>query len=146
MKPDEAKALLRRAWDAYDCGDVQAFDAYLAPGWREHEVTDWDGPGRARDEIHTEMAEFRIAFPDKRTEFIRVVAEGEWIAALVRTTATHTGPFRGLEATGARIVNNEMTFHRLDRGQLADMWSHSDEPGYFRQIVAQTGIAPPPAP
>jgi predicted ester cyclase len=143
MNPDQAKALLRSAWDAYDSGDVKAFDALVTPGWCEYQLTDWDGPGRPLDEIHTEMASYLIAFPDKQTEFVRVVAEGEWIVALVRTTATHTGPYRGLEPTGTRVVYNELSFHQVERGRLAGMWSHSDDRSFFRQIVDQAGVSPP---
>jgi predicted ester cyclase len=138
VEPEQARGLLRRAWDAYDRGDVQAFDACVTPEWRDHEVTDWDGPGRALDEIHAEMEEFREAFPDKQTEFKLVVAEGDWIVALVRTTATHTGRFRDLEPTGRHIVNNELTFHRVANERLAAMWSHSHEPSYYRQVLGES--------
>jgi predicted ester cyclase len=137
MTPDEARAFLRTAWDAYDRGDVEAFDACVAPDWEERDLIDWHAPGRPLDAIHEEMAEFRIAFPDKRTEFVRVIAEGEWIFAVVRTTATHSGPFRGLEPTGTHVINNEITVHRLQGGRFAAMWAHSDGPSYHRQIAAE---------
>ena len=76
MEPEQAKDLPRRAWDAYDRGDIAAFDACVAPGLREHQMADWDVPGRALDEIHAEMAEFREVFPDKQTELKLALIEG----------------------------------------------------------------------
>ena len=74
--------LLRRAWAAYDRGDVEAFASCLTDDWREY------GPeGEARgfatleDERPT-MEAHRLAFPDKHTEIVQVVADDGMVGCI----------------------------------------------------------------
>jgi hypothetical protein len=87
--------LLRRAWAAYDKGDVEGFAACLTDDWREY------GPGGEDDGFHTldderpTMDAHRIAFPDKHTEIRVIVADNDVVACHCTVTATHTGQLWG---------------------------------------------------
>lgn len=67
--------LLRRAWAAYDRGDVEAFSACLTDDWRESDSGS-DEYATLDDERPT-MALHRTAFPDKHTEIHHIVADGQ---------------------------------------------------------------------
>src|ERR1700730_5983551 len=62
---DANKALLHRAWAAYDRGDEDGFRACLADAWQEYDLSSRSGNAQ---EVTASMQAHRIAFPDKHTE------------------------------------------------------------------------------
>ena len=44
----------------------------------------------------------RAGVPDARAEIVEIVASGDWVAARLRWTGTHTGEFLGMPPTGSR--------------------------------------------
>jgi ketosteroid isomerase-like protein len=79
--------LLRRAWAAYDRGDVEAFAACLTDDWRESGPRGPEaGFGTLADERRT-MELHRLAFPDKHTEIHSIVADDATVACHCTVTA-----------------------------------------------------------
>jgi len=133
---EHAKAtLLRRAWAAYDRGDVDGFAACLTDDWRESEAGD-DGYATLDDERPT-MALHRSAFPDKHTEILQIVADDQTVGCYCIVTATHTGRYLDAEPTGRRLVIHEMMFNRVRDGRLAETWALTAGPGFYRQITGR---------
>lgn len=133
--------LLRRAWAAYDRGDIPAFAACLTDDWREYGPGgDAPGYGTLEGERPT-METHRVAFPDKHTEIHHIVADDEMVACHCTITATHTGPYFDLEPTGKTVVVHEMMFNRVRDGRLAMTWAMSVGPGFYEQLTG--GAAPP---
>ena len=129
--------LLRRAWTAYDQGDVQAFAACLTDDWREYGAEGPDGGfGTIEDERRT-MELHRSAFPDKHTEIHRIVADDEMVACHCTVSATHTGPYLDLEPTGKQVVVHEMMFNRVRDGRLAETWAITEGKGFYEQIAGR---------
>jgi steroid delta-isomerase-like uncharacterized protein len=126
--------LLRRAWAAYDRGDVEAFAACLADDWREFSPA--GDSGSLEDERRT-MEAHRVAFPDKHTEIHQIVADAEFVACHCTVTATQTGPYLDLPATGKRVVLHEMMFNRVSDGRLAETWAMIDGPGFYEQLAGR---------
>lgn len=127
--------LLRRAWAAYDRGDVEAFAACLTADWRESEAGQ-EGYDTLDDERPT-MALHRVAFPDKHTEILQIVADDETVACYCVVTATHTGQYFDAAPTGKRLVIHEMMFNRVRDGRLAETWALTAGPGFYRQITGR---------
>jgi predicted ester cyclase len=127
--------LLRRAWAAYDEGDVEGFAACLTDDWREY------GPGAEGEDFATldrerrTMAAHRVAFPDKHTEIRLIVADDEIVACHCTVTATHTGQYFDLEPTGRKLVTHEMMFNRVRDGRLAVTWAMTAGPGFYQQLA-----------
>jgi predicted ester cyclase len=109
----------RRWHEAYRDGDVEGFLACLAPGWVIHE---------AGGEISTahDLAEItrlhRESFPEKRLEYVHEVDSGELVAQFVRYTFVHSAPYFDLPPTGRQVVFEEMVFHRVESGLIAESW------------------------
>lgn len=129
--------LLRRAWAAYDRGDVEGFAACLADDWREY-GPEGDGGGFAtlEDERPT-MATHRAAFPDKHTDIHQIVADDEIVACYCTVSATHSGPYFDLQPTGKRLVVHEMMFNRVRDGRLAATWAMTAGPGFYEQLTGR---------
>jgi steroid delta-isomerase-like uncharacterized protein len=134
---EENIQLLRRAWAAYDVGDIEAFAACLTEDWVEFDPA--GGRATIDDERRT-MELHRIAFPDKRTEIHRIVADDDLVACHCTVTATHTGPYLGLAPTGKRVAVEEMMFNRVRDGKLAETWAIPWGAGFHEQL---TGVPSP---
>ena len=131
---DENAALLRRAWAAYDRGDVDAFAACLTDDWREHTPT--GEVATLADERKT-MDAHRIAFPDKHTEILRMVADDDIVACYCTTSAVHRGPYFDLAPTGTRVSVDEMMFNRIVDGRVAETWVITAGAGFYRQLTGR---------
>jgi predicted ester cyclase len=129
---EENAALLRRAWAAYDRGDVDAFAACLTDDWREH--TPAGEVATIEDERKT-MAVHRVAFPDKHTEIVHLVADGDLVACQCTTSAVHRGRYFDVEPTGTRVSVEEMMFSRIEGGRIAETWVITAGPGFYRQLT-----------
>ena len=127
--------LLRRAWAAYNRGDVDAFAACLTDDWREFEPGS-EGYATLDDERPT-MALHRVAFPDKHTEFLQIVAHDETVGCYCIVTATHTGKYFDAEPTGKQVNVHEMMFNRVVEGKLAETWALTAGPGFYRQVTGR---------
>ncbi len=81
------------------------------------------------------MESHKIAFPDKHTEIHQIVADNDLVACFCTVTATHTGPYMGVEATGKRVVVREMMFNRVRDGRLSETWAITSDPGFYEQLT-----------
>ncbi len=61
-------------------------------------------------------------FPDYQWDLQRLLIDGDWLAARLYGTGTHTGPFRGIAATGRAIRTQELVIYRIANGKIAECW------------------------
>jgi len=127
--------LLRRAWAAYDRGDVEGFASCLTDDWREYGPGTDDGRFATLDNERRTMAAHRVAFPNKHTEIRMIVADDDIVACHCTVTATHTGRYFDLEPTGTTLVVHEMMFNRVRDGRLAATWAMTAGPGFYQQLT-----------
>ena len=127
--------LLRRAWAAYNRGDVDGFAACLTDDWREYEPGS-EGYATLDDERPT-MALHRVAFPDKHTEFLQIVADDDMVGCYCIVAATHTGKYFDVEPTGKQVIVHEMMFNRVRDGRVAETWAMTAGAGFYRQITGR---------
>lgn len=131
---EDIAALMRRAWAAYDRGDEDGFAACLTDDWREHTQT--GEVATLADERKT-MAVHRLAFPDKHTEILQMVASDGMVACHCTTAATHRGDYFDVPATGGRVSVDEMMFNRVVDGKIAETWVITAGPGFYRQLTGR---------
>src|SRR5207302_5563435 len=99
----------------------------LSEDWCEYES---DGSTATLEDERGAMASHQIAFPDKHTDIHRIVADDELVACHCTITATHTGPYLGLEPTGKQVVLHEMMFNRVRDGRLCETWAIVEGAGF----------------
>ena len=61
----------------------------------------------------------RAAFTDRTYLTEQFLADGDWAACFGHIEATHSGPFMGIAATGARVRIPYMDFWRVVDGRVA---------------------------
>jgi predicted ester cyclase len=62
------------------------------------------------------------AFPDYHWDLRQLLVDGDWLAAHLTGTGTHTGTFLGVPATGRAVSVPELAMYRLDRGRIVESW------------------------
>jgi predicted ester cyclase len=76
----------------------------------------------------------RTAFPDRVDVIEDVIADGDRVGLLFRVTATQTGNFFGIPATGKRIDVYETAWLRIVDGQMVEGWFMMDETALLKQL------------
>lgn len=74
------------------------------------------------------------AFGDYHWQLHHLLTDGDWIAAHLFDTGTHTGTHAGIAATGRRVQTHEFTHYRLDKGHIAEVWVTADDLDVVRQL------------
>ena len=154
LTPDAVRAVVRRFYDPFRSGDLAAFDAVLAPGWR-NDPADPRGGDDARAAMRANVAAIRAALPDLAHVQEAVVVEptpdgGALAAVRSRLAGTHRGAFLGVAPTGRPVAIRTMDMHRVGPdGRIVETWHLEDFFGLFRQLGAAPAgppAAPPTAP
>lgn len=78
------------------------------------------------------------AFPDYRWTMQHLIVEGDWVAALVQGTGTHSGTFQGFLPTGRTVMVEEMVFYRVVGGKLVECRGDLDV--RLRDVLADSPI------
>ena len=121
--PDEQHVIaswFARVWNA---GDESAIRELMAPTAQFHGLpTEPSGPLVGPESFSPYFRLFRGAFPDIRIEVLRMVSQGDLVAAHCRVTGRHTGPGIVEKATGATVAFEGMVFAAVRNGQIQQGW------------------------
>lgn len=90
-------------------------------GLGEFVAEDVNGPGEGLGAYVAGLEAVVAAFPDYRWAVERTVVEDDRIAVRLTGAGTHLGPFRGMAATGRRIVTQELAMYRVEHGRIAEV-------------------------
>jgi steroid delta-isomerase-like uncharacterized protein len=121
--------------DIFAQGNLEAADAILAPDFVWHS----DVPPGAEG-VKTYASTVRSAFPDLTLTADQITASGDRVAILWSLRGTHQDEFLGAPATGNGISTQGIDIYRIANGQIAEIWTVSDELG----LLFQLGAFPPP--
>ena len=143
MTTEQNKAVIRRAADAQDRGDIEGFLALLGDDYRlyfpgQPEALDRDGHAQV-------VGGFRAAFPDGRHVIDDQVAEGDRVVTRGTWQGTHLGASQGLPPTGRQVNTGWTMFARVADGKLAEIRLHADMLGMMQQLGAIPSPEPAPA-
>ncbi len=86
----------------------------------EFVAADVNGPAEGLDHYIAGLHAVTAAFPDYHWDLHRLLLDGQWLAARLTGTGTHT--FRGITATGRRIRTQELVIYRLAQAKIAEVW------------------------
>ena len=114
--------------------DLTAIDRYLHPEFRSHNALVEPG----RDGYRAFAAGFHQGLPDMTPDFRHVLADGDRVVTFIHWQATHTGPFRGIPATGKKLAKIGMEAAPLFGASFATFVE--TEYGRWGEQVKQAGI------
>ena len=132
------KALVRRFIDEiFVAGDPATVDELIAPHAVFHTYPFGDDP---RSGMRAAMERISTALSDVVFTVHELIAEGDLVCARLTTSATQTGPFMGMPATGRHYEIEELHLFRVRDGQVVEHWHHFDQMGLMQQLgAAQSG-------
>jgi predicted ester cyclase len=72
--------------------------------------------------------------PDFHIEVESIIAEGDYVVSRYTATATDTGGYMGLPATGKRIRTAAIQMFRFSNGKIVESWAARDDLGTLVQL------------
>ena len=139
MSPERMKALHRLLIDAlnnHSCEGVEEIfhDPYTVhEGWNNP-----DGTERCYTVSHKMLKESRRkgipGLPNKRQTIQMQIAEGDLVFTYCVATATHSGTWLGIPASGKKLTYENLYISRFRDGKIAEHWVILDAFGMLRQI------------
>ena len=119
MTMEENKALIRKlVEEIFNKHQPDAADIYISPDYIQHDPGVIPGREGFKQSFRTLFA----AFPDWHVELGPQIAEGDIVVSFQTHTGTHLGEFRGIPATGKRVVLETADMFRIANGQSAEHW------------------------
>lgn len=130
-------ALYRRFADGVGSGRLEVFDEVLAADIELPTIADLVEPTPAG--LKQVNQQVRASFPDLHGTIEQIFAFGDWVAASVRWTGTHTGEFMGKPPTGRTISFSEVEIVRCEDGRIVDLRQVADLASLMAQLEGDQG-------
>jgi predicted ester cyclase len=135
----DAKTAVRRIFDeVINEGRLDTVEELFADDYVDHGPM---GDLQGREAFVQLVQAWRGAVPDVHCEVEHLVAEGDLVGWLVRTTGTHTGEGLGFPPTGKSFETVSANLGVFRDGRAVEHWA---EQGMFPMLV-QLGVLPMPA-
>ena len=126
---------MRRTYELLNAGDIDGFGDLLTDDFVEHE--DLPGLAQGKEGVLELFRMYRVAFPDLRMEADDVIAAGDKVVARVTATATQTGEFMGMPASGKAVEIQLIDIMRFDdAGMVCEHWGVMDMLSMLQQLGA----------
>jgi predicted ester cyclase len=100
--------------DACNRHDLDEVRSFLDPGVRRAHL-----PGGA-DAWLDDLADLFHGFPDWQWRRIQLLVEDDRVAAHLRGSGTHLGPYRGIAPTRRHANVAEFAFYRISSGRIVE--------------------------
>jgi steroid delta-isomerase-like uncharacterized protein len=139
MSIDENKAIARRfIEEVFVKGDLEAVDELVSADFVPHR---WMTNGTGPEEMKRAIERVSAGLSDARMTIEDMIAEDDRVAVRLTSTATQSGEFMGLPASGKSYTIPEIHIFRIGDGQITEHWHEADWLGMMRQL----GAMPQPA-
>ncbi len=128
------KNVARRYFEAYSTGDIEAVMSFIDADYVLHPGAGAGAEnreGRKRDE-----EVFFSAFSGIEAVVEDQIAEGEKVANRITMVCNHTGSYKGISATGKRVVIPYIDIMRFRAGKIVEEWVEFDIMHILDQIKA----------
>ena len=132
MSLSENKDIVRRFIDdVFVHGRMEAVDKLVAHDFTPHS---WPGVAPGPDALKHAMTRVFAGLSDVRMDIDDLVAEDDRVAVRLTASATHTGDFMGMHASGKSYRISETHFFRVVNGKIREHWRDADMLGMMKQL------------
>lgn len=140
MAASDNEALVRRYYDEVLNGRrPELVDELAVEDYVEHDP--FPGQGNGRDHLRARVELLLDGLNPVHFTIEDVVAGGDRVVVRWTQTATQSGPFLGLPATGRSFSISGIDVHRIRDGRLAEHWHVVD----LFSLLQQLGAIPAPS-
>ena len=131
----DPKTVVRRFVEEYqDRGDERVVAELIHPDFVDHSRP--PGVAAGAEGVRQQFDAFRAAFDPFRAEILDLVAEGDKVVSRKVFRGTHSGPFQGMEPTGAEVEIHVIDIVRVKDGRIVEHWNCVDRLGLLVQLGA----------
>jgi predicted ester cyclase len=135
MSTQDNKALVRRfITEVFEQGRPEAVDALATSDFVSHGL-----PGTGPNVMKQAIERVGKGLSNAKFEVHEVVAEGDLVAVRLMSTATQSGEFMGMPATGRTYTIEELHLFRVANERVAEHWHEMDSMGMMQQLGAAPG-------
>lgn len=124
---------VRKYPNAVAAGDFEVIEEICTPDVVSHAPL---GEPRGYEEHEEYEAPIHDAFPHFEVTVEDVVVEGDRVAMRLTIRGTHEGEMMGIAPTGNRVEFQNVIFHRMEGGKIAERWVQPDVLGLLQQLDA----------
>lgn len=128
------KALTRKAYDAINTRNWNAFKAFLSADAVDHRTP--PGTPQGAEGITQFLRSMTAAFPDFKQSIEDMIAEGDKVVTRITATGTMRGDYMGMKATGKTFTITGVDILRFKDGKAVEHWGNEDDMGMMRQLGA----------
>lgn len=138
MSIEENKALIRRAFEDLNQGNLGEADEYFTSNFVYHDAAN---PQVSNLETYMQFLTSLMAAFAPQLTIEDLIAEGD--KAVVRYTlrGTHRGQWRGVPPTGKPVTITATITYRFANDKVAEMWQNAD----VFSLLQQIGLIPTPS-
>jgi predicted ester cyclase len=134
MTPEEINLPLRSHDEVMILNREEVIDQIYAPDFVNHSPGLPEDQRRGLDAVRAHNRYLHSAFSDIALVNESPVIEGDMIGFRWIFSATHTGDFYGVPATGKRITIEGFDVMRIRNGKITDAWVYQDTASLFAQL------------
>lgn len=128
MRTEENKALIRRAIEARNTNDVEAFAAFFSTDWHE-------GVRHAFNDVTK-------AFPDVHITIQELIGEGDKIVSRWSFQGTHLGLYQNIPATGNKVNYTGIDIYTIADGKVVSVVRETDNLVVLQQLGVNVSNRP----
>jgi predicted ester cyclase len=134
-------ATIRRAYEAFSTGDLDALDDLIVADVVDHSPAPDQGPGLPG--VKAMLAEFRAAVPDVRFTVEDMMAAGDRVVTRATVSGTDEGGLLpGRPPTGRSFAVQLIDIVRFADGKAVERWGIMDDLAMMAQLGAIPELAP----
>jgi steroid delta-isomerase-like uncharacterized protein len=115
--------------EVWNGNNLDVLDEFLDPAYY-----DYTYEPRNREGLERALQIMQAAFPGHETIIEELVEEGDTVAVCLTLRGTHTGPFRGLRASGKPFEIGGYRFYKVRDGKVTSHRGLIDLPSLLQQI------------
>ena len=137
---DANKEISLRLVEGFGQGRAEVIDELVAEDIVDHGA--FEGMPAGREGVKALFGAIHGAFSDLEIKVNRAVADGDLVVVHVTNSATMTGDFAGMPATGKHATWTEIHIGRVVNGRLTEHWGVIDQ----LSMLIQLGVIESPVP
>lgn len=139
-KLDEEKQVVHKFAEAINNQQWDSLDDLVQPNFIRHSDATMGPQVKSLDDFKNLQKDFLESMPDQKITIEKLIAEGDYVAALATYSGTQDGPMPPFPPSGKKVKSRFISFFRFEKGKIAELWVEWDNLSMLKQL----GYFPPP--
>jgi steroid delta-isomerase-like uncharacterized protein len=125
--------VVKKYHEIWSTGNVDELNEIIAPDFQSHFIGGFEYIGL--EGAKNSVLETKKAFPDWTENIVEIITQEDKVVTRYRSTGTHLDNWDGIEATGKKVVIEEISVYHLRNRKIIEQWGFWDEIELKKQIT-----------